>query len=71
MVRIHKLLSAFLFIQFFVVVSRGVILMRLEHAGKIQSASLISATEPEPEPGLLPGTEPPLATEPENVSMAA
>ncbi|XP_038679693.1 DNA gyrase subunit A, chloroplastic/mitochondrial isoform X2 [Tripterygium wilfordii] len=29
--------------------ARGVILMRLEHAGKIQSASLISATEPEPE----------------------
>lgn len=27
--------------------ARGVILMRLEHAGKIQSASLISATEPE------------------------
>uniref|UniRef100_A0A5B7BSB3 DNA gyrase subunit A, chloroplastic/mitochondrial n=1 Tax=Davidia involucrata TaxID=16924 RepID=A0A5B7BSB3_DAVIN len=30
--------------------ARGVILMRLEHAGKIQSASLISATETEPEP---------------------
>ncbi|KAK4476672.1 hypothetical protein RD792_015832 [Penstemon davidsonii] len=29
--------------------ARGVILMRLEHAGKIQSASLISATESEPE----------------------
>ncbi|KAL7157889.1 hypothetical protein ABFS83_02G106500 [Erythranthe nasuta] len=29
--------------------ARGVILMRLEHAGKIQSASLISATEPESE----------------------
>ncbi|CAK9163423.1 unnamed protein product [Ilex paraguariensis] len=29
--------------------ARGVILMRLEHAGKIQSASLISATETEPE----------------------
>lgn len=29
--------------------ARGVILMRLEHAGKIQSASLISATEPEEE----------------------
>lgn len=28
---------------------RGVILMRLEHAGKIQSASLISATETESE----------------------
>lgn len=31
--------------------ARGVILMRLEHAGKIQSASLISATEPELEEG--------------------
>ncbi|KAI4370725.1 hypothetical protein MLD38_019041 [Melastoma candidum] len=30
--------------------TRGVILMRLEHAGKIQSASLISATEAEQEP---------------------
>ncbi|KAM4111380.1 hypothetical protein ACJW30_05G063300 [Castanea mollissima] len=29
--------------------ARGVILMRLDHAGKIQSASLISATEAEPE----------------------
>ncbi|PNY03723.1 DNA gyrase subunit A chloroplastic/mitochondrial-like [Trifolium pratense] len=29
--------------------ARGVILMRLDHAGKIQSASLISATESEPE----------------------
>ncbi|XP_065617494.1 DNA gyrase subunit A, chloroplastic/mitochondrial [Quercus suber] len=29
--------------------ARGVILMRLDHAGKIQSASLISATEVEPE----------------------
>ncbi|XP_061357312.1 DNA gyrase subunit A, chloroplastic/mitochondrial [Gastrolobium bilobum] len=29
--------------------ARGVILMRLDHAGKIQSASLISATECEPE----------------------
>ncbi|KAL3814719.1 hypothetical protein ACJIZ3_015987 [Penstemon smallii] len=29
--------------------ARGVILMRLEHAGKIQSASLISATESEPD----------------------
>ncbi|KAL7239173.1 hypothetical protein ACSBR2_005134 [Camellia fascicularis] len=29
--------------------ARGVILMRLEHDGKIQSASLISATESEPE----------------------
>ncbi|CAK8570382.1 unnamed protein product [Lathyrus sativus] len=29
--------------------ARGVILMRLDHAGKIQSASLISATEYEPE----------------------
>jgi len=28
--------------------ARGVILMRLEHAGKIQSASLISAADPEP-----------------------
>lgn len=28
---------------------RGVILMRLEHTGKIQSASLISATESEAE----------------------
>lgn len=33
--------------------------MRLEHAGKIQSASLISAAEPNPE------------EEPENVTMAA
>ncbi|TQD82748.1 hypothetical protein C1H46_031717 [Malus baccata] len=29
--------------------ARGVILMRLDHAGKIQSASLISATDEEPE----------------------
>ena len=29
------------------IIFRGVILMRLEHAGKIQSASLISATETE------------------------
>jgi hypothetical protein len=32
-----------------VILVRGVILMRLDHAGKIQSASLISATESEPE----------------------
>ena len=29
--------------------TRGVILMRLDHSGKIQSASLISATESQPE----------------------
>ncbi|KAK2634403.1 hypothetical protein Ddye_029195 [Dipteronia dyeriana] len=40
--------------------ARGVILMRLEHAGKIQSASLISATEPELD-----------EQEPGNVSLAA
>ncbi|XP_030455942.1 DNA gyrase subunit A, chloroplastic/mitochondrial isoform X2 [Syzygium oleosum] len=33
--------------------ARGVILMRLEHAGKIQSASLISATDPELEAEVL------------------
>ncbi|CAJ1932508.1 unnamed protein product [Sphenostylis stenocarpa] len=32
--------------------ARGVILMRLDHAGKIQSASLISATDCEPEEAL-------------------
>lgn len=32
-----------------VIVRRGVILMRLEHSGKVQSASLISAAENEPE----------------------
>ncbi|XP_031280857.1 DNA gyrase subunit A, chloroplastic/mitochondrial [Pistacia vera] len=51
--------------------ARGVILMRLEYAGKIQSASLISATEPEPELELLPGAQSPLATEPGNVSVVA
>ncbi|KAI9156091.1 hypothetical protein LWI28_000357 [Acer negundo] len=40
--------------------ARGVILMRLEYAGKIQSASLISATEPELD-----------EQEPGNVSLAA
>lgn len=30
--------------------SRGVILMRLEHAGKIQSASLISAADSDSDP---------------------
>lgn len=37
----------------FVHKSRGVILMRLEHAGKIQSASLISAADPELEAEVL------------------
>lgn len=68
-------ISFCIFIPFFTVVFalvyRGVILMRLDHAGKIQSASLISSAEPEPEPELLPGTQPPSGTEVGNVSMAA
>lgn len=41
----------YIFNDYFVcgILVRGVILMRLDHAGKIQSASLISATECEPE----------------------
>lgn len=35
----------------FLLIGRGVILMRLEHAGKIQSASLISGAEVESEEG--------------------
>lgn len=42
--------------------SRGVILMRLELSGKIQSASLISVTEPETDL-FLPSTSDKLATE--------
>lgn len=53
--------------------SRGVILMRLELAGKIQSASLISGTESEPDE-LVPTPSTPSpnsATENGNVSVAA
>ncbi|GKU91458.1 hypothetical protein SLEP1_g5330 [Rubroshorea leprosula] len=48
--------------------ARGVILMRLEHAGKIQSASLISATDSEPEQLVMPATE---TEAPENTSIAS
>ncbi|GAV84055.1 DNA_topoisoIV domain-containing protein/DNA_gyraseA_C domain-containing protein [Cephalotus follicularis] len=48
--------------------ARGVILMRLEHAGKIQSASLISATDPGTEE-LLPDTSLP-ETGVGNISVA-
>lgn len=42
------LVNVFSFVYVFFLF-RGVILMRLEHTGKIQSASLISATESEAE----------------------
>lgn len=49
--------------------ARGVILMRLEHAGKIQSASLISTTESELEEALPVTGQTAGAETPENISL--